>query len=103
MADLVPLCHEAAPGYISSRSFRPPSTFSNHHTSVKRFFSTLFPLHFLPHRGFELDESRSLSCDPLVCEGSRSLLSLRRAPYLHYYYTHSVLLLILLHLSSSNS
>jgi hypothetical protein len=103
MAGLVRLCLKAAPGYISSRGFHLTLTFSNYRTSFKHFFSTLFPLHFLPLKGFELDESRGLGYDPLIYKDSRSLLSLRRPPYLHYHYTHKVLFLILLHLSSSNS
>src|SRR6266536_2642405 len=38
MAGLVRLCLKAAPGYISSRSFHPPSTSSNHRISLNTLF-----------------------------------------------------------------
>ena len=59
IVDLVCLCLAAAPGYISSRSFHPPSTSSNYCISFAYSFSTLFPLHFLSlsHRGFEFSSS----------------------------------------------
>jgi hypothetical protein len=57
MADLVCFCLAAAPGYISSRSFHPPSTSSNHRISLGHSFPILFSLHLLSLRGFEFSTS----------------------------------------------
>jgi hypothetical protein len=51
MAGLVYLCLEAAPGYISSRSFRPPSTSSNHRISSEHSSPSL------SQRGLEFSTS----------------------------------------------
>jgi len=102
MAGLVCLCLEAAPGYINltvSSHPRPPATIA----SPLHIFSTLFPLHLLSQRLRILDKSRGLGCDPLVCEGPRSSLSLKRPPLLYHHYATRFFYLIPLYLLSSNS
>jgi hypothetical protein len=84
MAKLVCLSLAAAPGYISSRGFYPPSTSSNHRTSFAHSFPhcSLFTF-FLS----EASNSRQVSWPWLRSprlQGPRSSLSLKRPPHLHY-------------------
>jgi hypothetical protein len=84
MEGLVCPCLEAAPGYISlavSAHPRPPATISS---PLHTLFHTVPSLPSLSQRLRILDKSRGLGYDPLVCEGPRSSLSLKRPPHLHH-------------------
>jgi hypothetical protein len=92
MAGLVCLCLKAALGYISSRSFHPPSTSCNHYISFKHSFLHCSLFTFSLSRLH--DESRGLGCDSLLHKDSPSLFSPRCPPHLHHhsatqFYTHS--------------
>jgi hypothetical protein len=85
MEGLVCLCLEAAPGYISlavSAHPRPPATIAS---PLHTLFHTVPSSPSLSQRLQILDKSCGLGYNPLVCEGPRSSLSLKRPPHLHYH------------------
>ena len=62
MADLTCLCLEAAPGYMSSRSFHLPSSSSNYRISFQHSFPHYSLFTFSRSTPRVLDESRGLGC-----------------------------------------
>jgi hypothetical protein len=85
MEGLVCLYLEAAPGYISlavSAHPRPPATIAS---PLHTLFHTVPSSPSLSQRLRILDKSRGLGYNPLVCEGPRSSLSLKRPLHLYYH------------------
>jgi len=105
MEGLVCLCLEAAPGYISLAISAHPRRLATIASPLHTLFHTVpVPsLSSLSQRLRILDKSRGLGCDPLVCEGPRSSLSLKRPPLLYHHYATRFFYLIPLYLLSSNS